>query len=183
VLNNLLLFPYIQSQKPACSQQHIMQIHIIFTAFFKSLSNCEYIGNSRSYWTKFHSTFIQFFLTKSDNLLFSNIANTVDAILSSVICLQLLHFNLSPFLYIRHTIHLFLCVGSCFYRIFFQINVYSFCLKVLPPFFFINSGGYVICISSFTLHPTIHSLETFLVTELFLLQTLLLPLLYFPVLH
>jgi hypothetical protein len=58
------------------------------------------------------------FLTTSDNLLFNNIANIVDAILSSVTGLQLLHFDLSPVLYIGHIIPLFLCSGSCFYLIF-----------------------------------------------------------------
>jgi hypothetical protein len=61
------------------------------------------------------------FLTKSDSLLFNNIANIVDAILSIVTGLQLLHFDLSPVLYIEHIIPLFLCIGSCFYRIFLKL--------------------------------------------------------------
>jgi hypothetical protein len=74
----------------------------MFIQLFKTLSNYEYIVNSRPIWAKSHLKLFQFFLTMSVHLLFNNIANIVYAILSSVIDLQLLHFNLSPLLYNGH---------------------------------------------------------------------------------
>ena len=89
-----------------------------------------------------------FFSTMSDNLLFNNIADILYAILSSVIGLWLLHFNLSPFLYIGHTVPSLKCVGSCSLSHISKINLYSFCFKVFC-LFVCQFWGYIISTSSF----------------------------------
>jgi len=141
-----ILFPYTQS-KACVYLTSIYQISIIFIALFKHFSNHQYV-NSRFLWMKSHLTFFQLFSTVSDILLFNNKANILYALLSRVIGLQLLHFNVSPVLYIGNIIHSFHCVGSCSLAHTFKINLYSFCSKVLPTFFN-QFWGYTTCTSSF----------------------------------
>jgi len=70
----------------------------------------------------------------SENLLFNNTANTLYAVLSSVIGLWSLHFNLSLFLYIGYISPSFRCVGSSLSHI-SKINLLFSYFEVLPPFF------------------------------------------------
>jgi hypothetical protein len=119
----------------------------MFIAKFKHFSNHKFVNNI-FLWTKSHLTFFQLFSTVSDIILFNNIANILYALLSRVIGLQLLHFNVSHILYIGHIIPSFHCVGSCSLSHTFKINLYSFCLEVLPTFFN-KFWGYITCTSSF----------------------------------
>ena len=136
MLFNTVLFYSIYRVRSLCIvDECIIQISFMFVSLFKNLSNCKYIFSSRSIWGKSHWAFFHFFSTMSDSLLFNNIADILYAILSSVIGLWLLHFNLSPFLYIGHTVPSLKCVGSCSLSLIFKINLYSFCFKVFPPFF------------------------------------------------
>jgi len=127
--------------------EYIMQMSFMFISLFKNLSNCKYLFNSRSIWGKFHWTFFQFFPTMSDNLLFNNIVDILYVMLNSVTGLWLVHFNLSPFLYIGCIVPSVHCAGSSSLSHIFKINLYSFCFKVFP--LFCQFWGYIICTISF----------------------------------
>ena len=95
----------------------------------------------------------------SENFLFNNIANTLYTVLSSVIGLWSLHFNLSLFLCIGHIIPSFHCVGSSLSHI-LKINLLIFCFEVLP-LFLISSDGILsepTALSDFNLLIVVHIL-------------------------
>ena len=113
----------------------------MFVTRLKKLSTYAYtyIINSVSIWAKSYLTFFQFFSTMSENLLFNNIANTLYAVLNSVIGLWSLHFNLPLFLYIGHISSSFHCVGSSLSHI-FKINLLIYCFELLPPCLISSDG-------------------------------------------